>query len=98
MKRVDLNISVRTSLRNDYTTFEQKTQYDDRKHKILKVITPTYPEQIDNVAFIEGEGCVVYNEERETVLEIINGELFVIGENADKYSLNEQGELLFTES
>ena len=98
MRRIDLNIKVRTSLRNDYPNFEQKTQYDDELHKVLKVLVPTYPEQVDNIDFIEGEGCVVYNEERPTILEIINGELCIIGEDADKYSLNTNGELLFTTS
>lgn len=57
------------------------------------------PKTINNIFTDDGELCIVMRDQLESYIDFEindNGELIVHGKNANNYSINEEGELIYT--
>jgi len=85
-------IQVNTELTNIGSLFDYETYYADLQ--ILSVFISDSIFTEGGIGFIEGEGGARYTSNITCRNE--NGELVIDGENASQYSLNSNGDLIYT--
>ena len=85
-------LSVITELTTVGSTFDYKTYYDELK--LLEVFISESVFTEGGVSFIEGEGGARYND--TITCRVENGNLIIDGHKALQYSLNSNGDLIYT--
>lgn len=106
------NVEFDTIVTGDFTCYDADTDNITLKISLLPKSTTTQTvkslynvnstnKTINNVMLLENELCIV---NREVIKDFVDfeinnkGELIVHGKNANKYSINDNGELIYTEN
>ena len=91
-------ISTGSLVTNDGSTIQAYTYYNDGLPNLIDLLLSITNGSRNNVLFKEGELIVLMkNYPQDFDVQVSNrGELVIFGEDADHYSINADGELIYT--